>query len=339
MKKSIFGGVLAFALTAAISIVGGFGAAAAGTAMNSNGTANLKVADISHYQTVSNWAQAASNLDAIYIKATEGATWTDPKYSSFASSAQSVNLDYGFYHYFWPYPDTSSAVAQADYFYNAIKGYSYTCVPALDVEITNGMTKAQITADINSFAAEFKRLSGHDIMIYTNSNFIDANFGSSLSAFKLWVANYNSGGPQVSSVWSQWTMWQYTENGTVSGIGSGIDCNKATDSILLSYSEMPKNSISGDGYSLTIDKYYTSSNGIKSFNATASLNTGMLMMVSTLGSGEQEITYQSIYNTSQTYNIPVNSNAYKTAVYLVNSNCNGTAVPRSYGLVQFVTEK
>lgn len=335
MKKFILGSVLAVAFTAAISLVGGFNISAAGTAMSPVSTANLKVADISHYNTVSNWTTAATNLDAVYIKATEGSTYTDATCKSSAQSAQNVNLKYGFYHYLWPYADTANAVKQADYFYSTISKYSYSCVPALDVEEANGMTKAQITADITAFATEFKKLSGQDIMIYVSSNFIDEYLGTSLSNYKLWVANYSSSGPQTTTVWSQWTMWQYSGSGTVCGIKGTVDCDKATVGILLNIKET--NTISGDGYSLIIDKYYTDSGSTRTFDVTAAHSYGMLMIVSTLDTGAQTISYLSTDITAETSTISVSNDAVKTAVYIVDDPCYGTSIPKSYGLVQFVT--
>lgn len=352
MKRKLFCGVLALALTASISLTGGL-SAAADSNMSPTDTATLKVADISHYTTVSDWSAVASNLDAIYIKATESNSekYTDPTLDAKAQAADSVKLSYGFYHYFWPHNSTADAAAQADLFYSHISKYSYKCVPVLDVEEANGMTKAQITADVIAFATEFKSLSGQDIMIYTYNNFININFESSLSSYKLWVANYSASQPQITNVWSQWTMWQYAGTdkktgrvGNVSGIPDVVDCNYATSGIFINSgsnsgtsTNTGTNTVTGDGFSLVIDKNYTSDGTTKTFNATAALDGGTMIIVSTYGTGEQLITYQPLTSTVTAYKIEVGSSAVKSSVYLTKGQFNGTSIPTTYGLTQFVT--
>ena len=238
MIKKLF--ALALMLAAVCFVLpwkgGGVSAAAAG--MPPSGTADLRVIDVSKYQGAIQWPMVKPNVDAVYIKATEGSTYTDPNVSSYATAAQNQEIPFGFYDYLWPYADPSNAARQADYFYSVIKNYNYTCVPVLDVEITNSCTPSQITASVLSFATEFKRISGLDVMIYTGpyfaNNNLDASQASALSQYKLWIAHYTSNNePYDTNIWHQWDMWQYTDALSVPGVSGGVDGDRATGNIFV----------------------------------------------------------------------------------------------------------
>lgn len=354
MKKSITTGVLTIAMTAAVLISAGVTASADTTDttetadMNPIGTPSYNVADISHWNTVNNWSAFSSNIDTVYIKATESNTdkYTDCKLDSNAKAAQNIGLDFGFFHYFWPHSTTADAAAQADLFYSHISSYSYSCVPVLDIEVDNGMTREQIVADVKAFADEFKRLSGQDIMLYSNPSFINTYLDSSLSTYKLWISHYATKNlPNDTNVWHYWTMWQYTDEGKVDGITGSVDLSRATDGIFLNSdnpadesddSEEPEEP-NKDGYFLDVDKNYTNGS-VKSINVSAALEGGQLMIVTTLSSGKQAVTYQPVENYVQTYTITVDSSAEKSTVYLIKGTFTGGDLPQIYGLAQFVTK-
>lgn len=198
------------------------------------------VIDTSHYDTVTSWTALRQNTSVVYIKATQRTDYTDPKCDYYAVNAAESRLDFGFYHFFEP-GTVDNARAQADYFYSTIKGYAYTCLPAIDVEETNGLTKEQITADVNAFRAEFTRLSGQNVMIYISAGQIDNYFTADIDRAPLWVADYCS--PhlhfprKMSALWDNWVMYQYSESETWPGIqqdnGGGIDADRATSAIFL----------------------------------------------------------------------------------------------------------
>ncbi len=338
---------MAVALTAC-SFAGGFSVSAASTGMSPVDTnSNLRVADISHWNNVNNWDTAASNLDAIYIKATGGMTITDANFINNAESSESVHLKYGFYHYLYPYADITVDKQQADRFYDSIKDYNYECIPVLDIEETNEadnmspLSKAQITNAVKAFIDEFKSISGQDIMIYSSTNFINSYLDSSLSTYKLWISYPDGASPKDTNVWHQWTMWQYAGDGvgfpkgSVAGVDGVVDLNRASNGIFLTNSGSGSGTGSGDAYSLVVDKNYTA--GSKSFSATASLDGGSMMMVTTLSTGEQVFSYQPLTAAPQTFTISVNDKAVSTAVYLVKGPfTTGSGVPVTYGLTQYV---
>lgn len=248
--------------------------ASASAPMPAAGAANLHVIDLSHYNVPTgaggsynyaalNWAAVARNADAVYIKATEGRTYTDPCYGQLAASARSVGLRCGFYHYFWPNASSAADAQQADRFYDAIAGAGFACTPVLDVEEASAgdgsaaLSKAGMTAAVRAFADEFRLRSGLDVMIYASNRFIDDHLSSGLASYKLWVANTTGGAPFDTSVWHSWDMWQYTGGGEVPGIPGAVDVSRATRNIFLGavsgivWVDQPKGTVQAAGLTVS----------------------------------------------------------------------------------------
>ena len=203
--------------------------------MKSNGPASLKLADISHYDVITDWTALKNSIDGIYIKATEGVTYTDPQFVSFSQSAAKVKLPFGFYHYFWPRGNAENDRQQADFFYSTIKACKYELYPVLDVEETNGQTAATISDDVKAFCDEFKRLSGLQIIIYCSPNYADTYLGDRrFENFPLWIAHYNVAVPKNTVTWHNYVVWQYNSKITLPGVSGPIDGDVATANVFIS---------------------------------------------------------------------------------------------------------
>jgi len=265
MRKKIYlalATLLVVILCSATWYANSFAVSAASSNMPSAGTPNLKVIDISQWNdSVStssddiNFPLLKTQVDAVYIRAfgnSYGVPYIDMQADRYAKSAQNVNLLYGFYYYYIPKLDLTAARAEAQAYYNFVKNYAYSCVPALDVEKNpDNLSKADLAASVQAFADEFKALSGFDMMIYSYPDFVKENFdpANNWIAYKLWIAHYAVSAPmeglssawkwpQSKWCWERWDMWQYTQTGTLSSIpssaGGQLDISYATDNILLS---------------------------------------------------------------------------------------------------------
>lgn len=257
---------------------------AAGVLLPASAT-RFHVIDISHYNTV-DWSAlpvgGADGLGAVYMKATEGCTYKDPTMPAEVAGATGRGLQYGFYHYFYPYSDQNLVAQEANSFYNAIKSYGYTCLPVLDVEETKSLPDATIVQSIHTFLNTFRNLSGLDMMIYASPSFINEHFqnDSTLAQYRLWLANYGgsyiypetphtAGAVSFSSVniWKTWDMWQYTEQLTIDGVDGEVDGDWATPGIFIntpsaiSHIDSPtKNGIYAK--SLTVSGWEVARNGV-----------------------------------------------------------------------------
>lgn len=202
--------------------------------MKSAGTASYRLIDISHHDTVTDWNAVKNNVDGVYIKATESTNFVDPQMAAYAGGATKAGIPVGFYHYFQPAADLKSAGDQAQAFYNAIKGYGYKLVPVLDVEENNSLTADQICSNVITFANQFRQLSGQQIMIYASPKFADTYLNNTnLASYPLWVAHYNVLTPRGTATWNAYSMWQYDDSVTVSGISNPVDGDVATANVFL----------------------------------------------------------------------------------------------------------
>lgn len=212
----------------------GTAAAAPMNAVAAPAAQKFDVADISHHDVISDWAALKTATGGLYMKATEGGTYVDPMLDSYTKAALSAGLPVGFFHYFWPTADTAGAVSQATHFYRAIQSYAYTFYPAVDVEETNNLTAAQISAATLAFCQTFEKLSGHSLLVYCSRNFADKYLtDTALTKYGLWVADYTGREPAKAGVWKSYAMWQYTNRASLPGVPNPMDANHATAAVVL----------------------------------------------------------------------------------------------------------
>ena len=75
-------------------------------------------------------------IEIVYIKATEGLTYTDTTFKSFYNDAKSVDLKVGFYHFL----RNNNPVEEAKHFINVTNGLEVDCRYAINVEVVLGQT-------------------------------------------------------------------------------------------------------------------------------------------------------------------------------------------------------
>ena len=212
--------------------------------------AYTNVIDVSHHETVTSWGALRQHTSVIYTKATEGTTYTDPTLDAWATGAEENGLDFGFFHYFWP-GSLANARQQASFFVSAISKYSYSCLPVVDVEESNGYSAQAVTAAVEAFRAEVKAETGLNCMIYVSAGQIDRFFDPLPADAPLWIADYSSpfvDGPRSISAQvagRMWAMWQYTDSAYWPGLASGVDANKATASIFIDKAKTSAGEITG----------------------------------------------------------------------------------------------
>ena len=86
------------------------------------------------------------------------------------------------------------------------------------------------------FLETLESVTKSQVVIYSNAYDARAIFGSELTKYPLWVANYDVNSPQPNGKWETWVGWQYTSTGRVAGISGYVDRNQFTDGILQSSS-------------------------------------------------------------------------------------------------------
>ncbi|MEK4074672.1 glycoside hydrolase family 25 protein [Paenibacillus sp. FSL M7-0656] len=199
--------------------------------MQTRSSGNTQGIDVSRYQGNIDWAKVkASGMTFVFIKATEGQTYTDPNYQKNVIGALAAGLMVGTYHFFRA-TSTDGAKAEAVHYANTLNkvggAKALQLPPVMDYENNPGnLSKPQMNTVAKAFLTELQRLTGVKPIIYTGNSFA-GNFDTSLSSYDLWIARYsNTRVPDDQLAWKRWTFWQYTDSGKVNGISGNVDMNE-----------------------------------------------------------------------------------------------------------------
>ena len=232
----------------------------AATATPANGatttTQGVDVSSLQHLNNPSvNWTSVASaGMSFAGIKASEGNYYVNPyyagdtakNYEADAAQAVAAGLYVTPYVFANPYSGNGTAAGQADYaatVINSSTAPSYTSSHMLPLTVdlepdpyvsseTNsnqcyGLSQSAMVTWITQFLAEAVKDLGtaKTPIIYTTAAWWNTCTGSStaFAGHPLWLASYGVSNPSLPSGWNNYTFWQYTSSGTVSGISGGTD--------------------------------------------------------------------------------------------------------------------
>lgn len=190
--------------------------------------------DVSEWQGSIDYSSVKSaGIDVVYIRSSEGNNYIDPYFRVNYENAKDNGLKVGFYHYLTA-RSTSEALSQAKFFVSVIKGTSPDCRLAMDFESFGNLSKTMINEISKVFLSEVERLSGKEVVIYSDAYNAAYTFDQDLaSKYPVWVADYFVSEPGNGN-WSTWVGFQYTDRGRISGISDYVDRDYFTDGILLS---------------------------------------------------------------------------------------------------------
>lgn len=184
--------------------------------------------DVSNYQGTIDYAKVkGSGISVVYIKATQGTAYINPKLKEQYQGAKLNGLKIGFYHFL----TNTSPSLQAQHFLNTINGLVSDCKYIVDVEGT--WTIAEASKVTRGFA-DYLISKNKEVGIYTGDYFYRDNLNSTVKNLPVWIANY--GGNVMAS---RYVGHQYTDKGTVRGITGNVDMNKFNDAIFLAPKAAP----------------------------------------------------------------------------------------------------
>ncbi|GAA0086817.1 hypothetical protein UT300007_32580 [Clostridium sp. CTA-7] len=199
--------------------------------MQSINTGKYKGIDISSWQGEVDFRKISeSGVQIVYIKATEGNYYVNPRLGEYYLGSKNNNMLIGFYHFFRARVD---AKAQAHYFASYVNGKDSNCRLALDIELTDWYEAEELSNMCITFLEEVKRLTGKEVVVYTYTNFAKTSLTKDLSKYPLWVADYDVTTPEDNHIWNSWIGFQYLEAGNVSGISGYCPLDVFTEEILL----------------------------------------------------------------------------------------------------------
>lgn len=198
---------------------------------------NILGIDVSHWQGTIDWTLVGNDGYVFsWVKATEGMTYTDPKFFTNIEDGITAGLIMGAYHF--ARPDNNSAQQDATNFLNNAADYIGTgfLPPVLDLEnpysngqailLTEMFTSEELSLWVQEWMNEVESETGVVPYLYINANYA-AYLSSSLNTYGLWFAqpDQNLDPPSNIGPWEDYGFKQYSWWGDVSGITGDVDLN------------------------------------------------------------------------------------------------------------------
>lgn len=198
-----------------------------GALMKGSGSMGI---DVSKWNGNINWtAVKNSGVSFVIIRcgyrgSSTGALVEDPKFRTNIKGATDAGLKVGVYFFSQAISDVE-AVEEASMAINLMKGYKVSYPVFLDVEDSGGRgdridanTRTQV---IKAFCETIKN-SGYTPGVYANKSWLNTKMNvGSLGNYKIWLAQYNT----EPTYTGRFDMWQYSDKGSVGGIGGRTDMN------------------------------------------------------------------------------------------------------------------
>lgn len=190
--------------------------------------------DVSHHNWKINWKQVP-DVEFVYIKATEGATYVDPMYKQNIKRAKAKKLRVGAYHYF---RTTSSVQKQFENYKQHVKKSDIDLIPMVDVEECKKWSTVQFRDSLMRFIQLVKSHYGKAPMIYSVNTFYNRYCAPRFNKYHLMIGRYGSDEPFIKGR-GTYTIWQKSQTGKLSGISKNVDIdffrkNVSVNDILLS---------------------------------------------------------------------------------------------------------
>jgi len=178
-------------------------------------------------------AVRADGIEVVYIRSSEGFNYIDSKFEQNYNNAKANGLRVGFYHYVTA-RSVEQAREQARFFASVISGKEPDCRLAVDFESFGDLSIEDINEITIAFAQETQRLTGKEIVIYSDTNNAINTFSQEVANnYPIWVAEYGVEQPIPNGKWETWVGFQHTNSGRINGISGNVDRDYFTEGILL----------------------------------------------------------------------------------------------------------
>jgi len=187
---------------------------------------NNKVIDVSTWNTVVDWnAVKASGVWGVMIRSGYGSLTSqkDKKFEAHYAGAKAAGLMVGTYWYSYAL-SVEGAKAEAKTCLEVIKGKTFELPVAFDLEDPSQykLGKATLSDMVVAFGSTIES-AGYFASLYSNLNWLTNYLDySKVKRFSIWLAQWTSK-PTYSNPFD---MWQYSSEGSVSGINGRVDMNE-----------------------------------------------------------------------------------------------------------------
>lgn len=180
--------------------------------------------DVSKYQGDIDWKAIAANkkIKFAYIKATEGATYVDPRFEENISEARKHGVKVGCYHFL---RSSSTIAEQFENMKKYVRRNEQNLVPMIDVESMGKWNQQQLVDSLHEFAVLIYEYYKVAPIIYTYVNFYNRNLSGRFTNYPLFIARYTATEPEMNDG-TKYVIWQFTERGHVDGIKGNVDLSR-----------------------------------------------------------------------------------------------------------------
>lgn len=189
--------------------------------------------DVSEHQGEIDWnSVAADGVEWAILRIgrrgyTEGGLFDDTFYAANFSGATAAGLDVGVY-FFSQAVNVKEAEEEARFVVKALDGQKLALPVVFDWEEitsddsrTRSVSSDTITSMTNAFCS-IVREAGYDTLVYLNRNAAYRRIDlAALEGTPVWIASYH----ETPEYYYDFSIWQYTNEGTVSGVNRTVDLN------------------------------------------------------------------------------------------------------------------
>ncbi len=181
--------------------------------------------DVSRHQGFIEWPRVLADrpdIQFVYVKFTEGATYLDSRAPQNFTGAHSVGYPVGGYHYFRM---TSGAREQYQHFAKlldiAMHGYRHVLIPMVDVETADGHPVQEVQDSLQVMLDLLEEHYGKKPMIYGTMQSYNTLLAPEFNDYPLYIGRYGVNEPEISG--GDYTIWQFSEKGHIDGIPKYVD--------------------------------------------------------------------------------------------------------------------
>lgn len=183
---------------------------------------NMQGVDVSHYQGDVNFKEVErSGIEFVYVKATEGVKYVDPRYHTNVEKLLDTSLLTGAYHFFRPDDDV---IDQANHFISRVSHGKHTLPPMLDVEVSGTISRQELSSRVMQWLEYVEKKLQCRPVLFSNAGFWQQYLGPSFDKYIFWLSDYETS-PKVPAGLTNWRIWQYSDTAKVKGISNNVDRN------------------------------------------------------------------------------------------------------------------
>lgn len=181
--------------------------------------------DLSHHNGRVDWDMLdQSTVDFLYLKATEGSDWKDPRFQDHWLQATRRGWHVGAYHF---YRLCRPGAEQAANFIQSVEVRTGTLPPAVDLEYAHNCRPldgpARTLDELRIFLAALEAEYGARPVLYTTPEFHADWLDGQFQTYPVWVRGLD--GPPATPH----AIWQYSMRGQVPGIDGPVDLNRVPE--------------------------------------------------------------------------------------------------------------